>query len=212
MLEVTDTGVGMAKTVLDRVFEPFFTTKELGTGLGLASVIGIVKQNSGHIAAYSEEGLGSTFKVYFPMMATDQSEVTAHHLVADIVDVAVSGSETILVVEDDDEVRLLVVSALRDLGYDVLEASNGPAALRLARSYDGEIHVLITDVIMPEMNGRQVSQELLTLRPSLKVIYTSGYPSNVLRDREYLDESTVFIEKPYSSLVVARAIRSLLES
>jgi CheY-like chemotaxis protein len=145
-------------------------------------------------------------------MATDQSEVTAHHLVADIVDVAVSGSETILVVEDDDEVRLLVVSALRDLGYDVLEASNGPAALRLARSYDGEIHVLITDVIMPEMNGRQVSQELLTLRPSLKVIYTSGYPSNVLRDREYLDESTVFIEKPYSSLVVARAIRSLLES
>ncbi|MDE3007432.1 MAG: PAS domain-containing protein [Acidobacteriota bacterium] len=212
LLEVIDTGVGMTKSVLDRVFEPFFTTKELGTGLGLASVIGIVKQNAGHIVAYSEEGLGSTFKVYFPLVESDQSEVVATHLVAADADAEVSGDETILVVEDDDEVRLLVVTALRELGYELLEASSGPAAIELARAYEGVIDVLITDVIMPAMNGRQVSEELLASRPSLKVIYTSGYPSNVLRDREYLDESTVFIEKPYSSLVVARAIRSLLDS
>lgn len=222
MLEVTDTGAGMSKAVLDRVFEPFYTTKVLGTGLGLASVIGIVKQNLGFISADSEEGIGSTFKVYFPVAVaasgpenpsrlSPSSSNHASRTLDDDEDAEVRGTETILVVEDDEEVRHLVVNALGELGYLVIEATSGRGGLELSRTVTGRIDVLLTDVIMPEMNGRELAELLVIDRPELRVIFTSGYPSNVLHDRDLLDEKTIFIEKPYSSRVIARAIRSLLD-
>ena len=222
MLEVTDTGVGMKKETLDRVFEPFYTTKAMGTGLGLASVIGIVKQNLGFILAHSEEGLGSTFKVYFPVAVAASgtenpsrvSTVSSNHAPhsSDDEDAELRGGETVLVVEDDAEVRHLVVTALRELGYQVIEATSGRAGLDLSRSLASRVDVLLTDVIMPEMNGRELAEQLVIDRPELKVIYTSGYPSNVLHDRDLLDDNTIFIEKPYSSRVIARSIRALLDT
>lgn len=222
MLEVTDTGAGMNKETLDRVFEPFYTTKAMGTGLGLASVIGIVKQNLGFISAYSEVGLGSTFKVYFPVAVATSGSESASRIGAassdraphagDDEDAEVRGSETILVVEDDAEVRRLVVNALGELGYHVIEAISGRQGLELSRALASRVDVLLTDVIMPEMNGRELAEQLVSDRPELKVIYTSGYPSNVLHDRDLLDDNTIFIEKPYSSRVIALAIRSLLDT
>ena len=207
-LVVKDTGSGMSTEVLDRIFEPFFTTKELGrgTGLGLATVFGIVKQNDGWIDVDSRVGAGSTFTLYFPCVADEQGVSPAMEYPA-----PAGGRETVLVVEDEKMVRTLVEKRLIRLGYNVLTASSGEDAIALSDSHDGPIDLLFTDVIMPHMNGRELANELSTSRPQLKVLFTSGYARDLITHRDVLDKGVRFIPKPYRIAVLAQRIRDALE-
>ena len=214
MLEVSDTGIGMDAGTLSRIFDPFYSTKNLGTGLGLASVYGIVKQSGGHISAYSEPDVGTTFNIYFPEIIFDFDASPGAPRGAGAgsqTPKASTGDETVLIVEDHDQVRALLVRAMREYGYHVLEAENGRAALELAEGFTDTIHVLLTDVIMPEINGRDLAELLYATRPELKVVYTSGYPSNLLHDQEPLREHVVFVEKPYQATTIASVVRHLLD-
>ena len=209
MIAVSDTGEGIAPQVLPLIFEPFFTTKAsgVGTGLGLATCYGIVHQAGGHIWADSELGRGSSFKVYLPRAAGDATLAAA----AATVD-APRGSETILVVEDDPSVRGIACRALRALGFHVLEATNGPDALRLAEAHPGRIHLLVTDVVMPQMGGRELASRLGQARPDLKVLFASGYTRNSIGHRGVLDAGVSFLPKPYVPSVLARKVRETLDS
>lgn len=214
-LEVSDDGTGMDETTRRRVFEPFFTTKSSGTGLGLASVYGIVRQSHGHVSVESELGVGTTFHVYFPVveLAADNATVGAPRLDAtESGDIDVFGTETILIVENVEEARHLLVTALRSHGFTVLHASNGAEALDISREADGEIDVLLADVIMPGMNGRELADHLLADRPDLKVIFTSGFSAGLLRQTAHANDDFVVIEKPYRTFEVARTIRQLLDA
>src|SRR4030042_6109297 len=173
MLSVSDTGGGMAPEVRDRAFEPFFTTKEMGkgTGLGLSTVYGIVKQSGGNIWIYSEKGKGTTFKIYFPRVDEPLEEVKEKVIGEELP----RGRETILVVEDEEVVRRLAVRILRGQGYKVLEASNGADSLMICKEQEGLIDLILTDVVMPQMGGRQLVEQLRQLCQDLKVIYMSGY-------------------------------------
>ena len=205
-LAVTDTGSGMDAETQARIFEPFFTTKELGkgTGLGLATVYGIVKQSAGHIVVYSEPGKGTTFEVYLPRAR----EKTAPSLKT-ASEPASGGSETLLLVEDEGALREMASEFLRSKGYEVLEAANRREALQICRSHEGPIHVLITDVVMPGGGGPDLAKAVLETRSSLRVIYMSGYTDRVVSS-ELIGEHSTFLQKPFSLEVLARKIRLLL--
>lgn len=208
-LTVSDDGCGMDKAIQDKVFEPFYTTKAVGvgTGLGLATVYGIVKQNGGFINVYSEPGKGSTFKIYLPRHtgAEDKESLTDPEALAQ------GHGETILVVEDEVSILKLVQRILTDLGYQVLSARSPAEALQLAEAHSGEIALLLTDVIMPEMNGRELAQRLLSLYPQLRCIYMSGYTANVIAHKGVLDAGVHFIQKPFSRKELALKILQALE-
>ncbi|MHB8910299.1 MAG: response regulator [Syntrophales bacterium] len=208
LLAVSDDGCGMDKETLNRLFEPFFTTKEMGqgTGLGLAMVYGIVKQNQGFINVYSEPGKGTTFKIYLPRHRgqTEQPQPEGP------VKQAPRGQETILVVEDEPEMLEVITMLLRRQGYTVLAASTPGEAIRQAGEYKGEIDLLMTDVVMPEMNGRDLASHLLSLHPKLKRLFMSGYTANVIAHHGVLEEGMHFIQKPFSTMDLAVKVRQVL--
>lgn len=209
ILAVTDTGHGMDGPTQTRIFEPFFTTKELGqgTGLGLATVYGIVKQSGGDILVYSEPGRGTTFKIYLPAHKT-----TANALVAPQAEpVSRGGRETILLVEDEEIVRDLVRRALQDKGYTMLEARQGHEALSLSRQYQGPIDLLLTDVVMPQMSGRELAEQLKVERPELKVLFMSGYTDDAVVRHGLLTAEVEFLPKPFSPSRLASKVREILD-
>jgi PAS domain S-box-containing protein len=207
-LEVSDSGVGMGQEVLDKIFEPFFTTKELGrgTGLGLSTVYGIVRQHGGHISVTSVVGKGSTFRILFPWTAgTETAEPTP------APGVARGGSETILVVEDQEQVLRLTASALKRQGYEVFTAGDGAAALDLVRRLARPLQLVITDVVMPDMNGKALYEALQKLQPGLEVLYMSGYPADVIGTEGVLDAGTELLQKPFTLDGLAQRVRSVLD-
>jgi CheY-like chemotaxis protein len=209
MLAVTDTGVGMDAATLARLFEPFFTTKEpgTGTGLGLATVYGIVKQSGGHIAAYSEAGRGATFKVYLPRVET---ALEAGERVPAAMPPAL-GSETVLLVEDEPDVRELAEEVLKTWGYTVLKTGDPAEALRLAERYDGPIHLLMTDMTMPGMDGRELADRLLADRPAMKRLFMSGYTDAAIIHRDGLEPGAPFLQKPFTPDALVRRVRDVLD-
>jgi len=211
MLAVSDTGIGMDPATQSHIFEPFFTTKGLGkgTGLGLATVYGIVKQNGGHIWVYSEAGKGTSFKIYLPRVeAQDPStDLDAGALVAMP---ASSASRFILVVEDEDPVRLLLVTICSQAGYEVLAAKDGEEALALSESHTGLIHLLITDVVMPGISGRTVADEIVKRRAETKVLYCSGYAENAIVHHGVLETGVAFLQKPFTATTLLQTVRNLL--
>jgi CheY-like chemotaxis protein len=190
------------------IFEPFYTTKKQGKGigLGLATVFGIVKQHQGHIWVYSEPGKGTTFKVYLPQ-SEDAAQPTG---VAEVEPVSECGTETILVVEDEELVRKLVCETLTTQGYRVIEASSPADALKLAADCQETLHLLLTDVIMPTMNGPQLHQKLTAIYPGLKVLFMSGYTNNVIVHHGILDEGVNFLQKPFTIQSLSQKVRKVL--
>jgi PAS domain S-box-containing protein len=206
-LSVSDNGCGFGKDISDKIFEPFFTTKGMvGTGLGLSTVYGIVKQNNGFINAYSEPGEGTTFKIYLP----SQENETVWKTETELVNPEVSQGETILLVEDDRSILEMAAIMLERLNYKVLTANTPKEALQQAKEHAGQIHLLITDVIMPEMNGKELSTQLLAISPQLKVMYISGYTANVIAHHGILDEGIHFLQKPFSRRKLATKVRAAL--
>ncbi len=207
MLAVTDTGCGMDRETQSRIFDPFFTTKELGkgTGLGLATVYGIVKQRGGYIWVYSEIGQGSVFKVYLPRVGQ-----SAQSPKREAEEEICNGSETILLAEDSDPLRAMAREYLESVGYTVLEAVSGKDALQRAKEFDGTIHVLLTDVVMPEMSGPELAEQLTLHRPGTKVVFTSGYTDDAIARQGILDSKVAFIQKPYRPRALAKKIREVL--
>jgi CheY-like chemotaxis protein len=209
VLTVSDDGGGMDKETLDKLFEPFFTTKEMGRGigLGLATIYGIVKQNNGFINVYSEPGQGATFKIYLPRHAAKVEGKRREGLAAP----EVRGSETILLVEDEPAMLRTTTLILERQGYTVLAASTPGEAIRLAREHAGEMHLLMTDVVMPEMNGRDLAKHLLSLYPHLRRLFMSGYPADVIARHGVLDPGVHFIQKPFSKRDLAAKVRETLD-
>lgn len=208
MLAVSDNGIGMERETVDKIFEPFFTTKApgKGTGLGLATVYGIVKQHGGNIWVYSEPGRGTTFKIYLPK-ATGSAQPDK---VAEKQPKFKAGKGTVLVVEDETAVRKLACNILRNHGYEVLEANSSPDALRLAETHGGQIDLLLTDVVMPQMNGRELYRHVASLRPDVKVLYMSGYTDDVIAHHGVLDAQIEFLQKPFTVDGLVRKVRKLL--
>jgi PAS domain S-box-containing protein len=207
-LEITDTGVGMEADTRERIFDPFFTTKPEGTGLGLATVYGIVKQSGGHVWVYSEPQIGSTFKIYFPATEGEVGVVAAEGTPGAAL--ALTGDETILLVEDAEMLRPLVVEMLEAHGYRVLTAANGAEALAIATRHDGRIDLLLTDIVMPGMNGRELSEQLFARRPELRVLFTSGYPADTVIRHGIAQARVAFIQKPYVGAELLAKIRETL--
>lgn len=208
MLAVSDTGYGMDDKTISQVFEPFFSTKaeQKGTGLGLATTYGIVKQNGGSIHVYSEPGKGSTFKIYLPAINEDIDEKTADAETKDA-----GGNETILVVEDEYNVRKIAVTALARNGYRVFEAASPAEAIRISSEYKEDIHLLLTDVIMPGMNGRDLQLKLVSSRPGIRTLFMSGYTANVIAHHGVLDPGLNFIQKPFRPNDLSLKIREVLD-
>jgi len=209
-LIVSDNGCGLDKETLACIFEPFFTTKEMGkgTGLGLATVYGIVKQNKGFINVYSEPEQGAAFTIYLPRHAGKVEQAWQEAPAAPDA----RGHETILLVEDEPAILELITMMLEKQGYTILAAPTPGKAIRLAREHAGEIHLLMTDVIMPEMNGRDLAKNLLSLYPRLKRLFMSGYTANVIAHHGVLDEGVHFIQKPFSISELAAKVRDVLIS
>jgi len=210
MLAVSDTGVGMDAATQARIFEPFFTTKERGkgTGLGLATVYGIVKQSGGWIWVYSEPGHGTTFKIYLPRV----TEAAPPPAPSPAPSVSVRGSETVLVVEDEAMIRHLVQKVLKANGYTVLVAASGRDAEHVAAQHDGPIHLLVTDVVMPGMNGRELANRLAAARAGIQVLYLSGYTDDAIVHHGVLEPGVAFLQKPFTPAVLGRKVREVLDS
>ena len=212
LLSVTDTGTGMDASVLQQAFEPFFTTKPpgKGTGLGLSQVYGYVKQSGGHVKLYSELGLGTTVRIYLPRLLSSPHIEEAEPSAAPLPDAA--PQETILVVEDDDDVRTINVDSLRELGYHVLEVADGPAALAVLRR-EPRIDLLFTDVVLPGgLTGAQVAAQARGLRPGLRVLFTTGYARNAIVHQGRLDSGVHLLTKPFSHAELANKVRLLLDA
>jgi len=207
-LVVSDDGAGMEQAVLDHLFEPFFTTKRQGegTGLGLATVYGIVKQNNGFIDVYSEPGQGSTFSIYLPRYLGAGAPAEAPAVPGAIV----RGHEMVLLVEDEPAMLRATGMALVNLGYEVLAAAMPAEALRIAESHPGPIDVLLTDVVMPEMNGRDLAERLRARRPGLACLYMSGHTADIIAHRGILEEGVLFIQKPFPIAALAAKLREAL--
>ena len=207
MLSIADTGHGMDRETQCRIFEPFFTTKEKGkgTGLGLSTVYGIIKQSGGYVFAQSEVGSGTTFRIYLPRV-----EDSAEPCSVPASQAAGGGSETVLLVEDEESVRQLVRETLQSKGYKVLEAENGEAALRIASAHLGSIDMLITDVVMPGMSGRELSKKLDEARPKTKVLYLSGYTEDAIMQQGVFEAGTAFLQKPFTLQMLSRKVWDVL--
>ena len=210
MLSFSDNGSGMDSEALVQVFEPFFTTKELGkgTGFGLATVYGIVKQSGGYIWVYSEPGRGTTFKIYLPAVSetdhAEQAPVTE--------ETPLDGCETILLVEDEEMIRTLACTLLRKNGYTVLESEDCGEALKIARQYEGTIHLLLTDVVMPQMSGPRLAEEVRLCREAIRVLFMSGYAESAVQNHGLLDADSVFLEKPFTAEAFLQIVRRTLDA
>ena len=208
MMAVSDTGIGMTPETREHLFEPFFTTKGVGegTGLGLATVYGIVKQHNGDIHVYTEPGKGATFRVYLPRagiaVAPEAPPVSDRGLPL--------GRETVLLTEDEPMVRAVAARVLRGLGYAVFEAANAEEALRIGQDTVG-IHLLLTDVVMPRMSGRDLVRRMRVLQPRLRVLYTSGYTDNAIVHQGVLDDEVEFLQKPFTAAALAQKVRAVLD-
>jgi polar amino acid transport system substrate-binding protein len=191
------------------VFEPFFTTKEVGkgSGLGLAMVYGIVKQHNGYINCYSEPGKGTTFKIYLPLSLGEAGGEESPPATS----APIGGTETILVAEDDDDVRKLTKDVLEKFGYTVIGAANGEEAVNIFRENEGKIHLLLLDVIMPKKNGKEAYEEIKRIRPAIKALFISGYTANIIHKRGFIEEGLEFILKPVSPTELLRKVRKVLE-
>jgi PAS domain S-box-containing protein len=209
MVAVSDMGHGMSEEVKAHIFEPFFTTKAKGsgTGLGLATTYGVVKQAGGSIEVYSEVGMGTTFKIYLPRDEGEASKLVRDDRPQELL----GGTETVLLVEDEDIVRDMCVRVLDELGYKVLQASNGKEAIALSKGRGGRIDLLMTDVVMPGMNGSELATQLILHRPEMRVLFTSGYTENVIVHHGVLDDAVSFLGKPYSPSTLAKKIRQVLD-
>jgi len=210
LLTVTDTGTGMNAYVKQHLFEPFFTTKEQGkgTGLGLATCYGIVQQLNGHIVVDSEEGHGARFRVFLPKVDAPAQPVTR---IEDAPQVP-RGSETVLLVEDEPLVRQIAENALTDQGYHVLEAENGEEALRVATGHNADdIALVLTDVVMPRMGGRELSEKLREARPGIRVLYMSGYAASTIDEQDVVEPGTAFLRKPFTLAEMLRKVRDVLD-
>jgi PAS domain S-box-containing protein len=214
LLAVTDTGEGMSAETLKHAFEPFFTTKlrGQGTGLGLATVYGAVKQSNGWIWAYSEPGKGTTFKIYLPRAVAGESPGGGEHIQSYAGAHDVRGNETVLVVEDQAEVRKLMVEGLTQYGYRVIEAGRGDEALTLCGSFPDEIHLLITDVVMPGITGPEVASRAASARPRMRVLYISGYTENLIAHQGVLDAGVAYLQKPFTAGALAQKVREVLDN
>ena len=210
MLAISDNGIGMDTETQARIFEPFFTTKGQGkgTGLGLSTVYGIVKQSNGFIWVYSEPAKGTTFKIYLPRVQGKAAKLSA----GAEVELDLRGSETVLVVEDESSVRALAARFLRERGYTVIEASNGKEALRKAQEFAGEIHLVLTDVVMPEMSGKVLVSQIEAARPGVRALFISGYTDNAIVHHGILESNVAFLQKPFSADGLARKVREVLNS
>jgi two-component system cell cycle sensor histidine kinase/response regulator CckA len=212
LVSVSDNGSGMPEEVQAPIFEPFFTTKEegKGTGLGLATCYGIVRQSGGHIEVYSKVGQGTTFKIYLPL-AEKASSASSDHEEADSH--LQKGTETVLLAEDELAVRSLIARLLRHQGYPVLEAANGVEALSLAREHSSkEIHLLLTDVVMPQMGGIELAKQLNSLRPNTKILFVSGYTSDPFVKLSIPDQGIQFVQKPFNPTVLVRKVREVMDN
>jgi len=210
MIAFSDNGCGMEKQTLAHIFEPFFTTKDIGkgTGLGLATVYGIVKQNEGFVNVYSEPGHGTTFKIYLPRLKAPAEQDKTEKLGK----TAQGGTETLLVVEDEPSILNMSVIMLKKMGYRVLSAGSPLEAIRVAENCKDEIHLLMTDVVMPEMNGRELAQQLQAKFPGLKRLFVSGYTENVIAHHGVLEPGVFFLQKPFSKDELACALRRVLDA
>jgi len=210
LLSVSDTGAGMSSDIKTHMFEPFFTTKDLGkgTGLGLSTVYGIVKQSGGDIEVDSEPGRGTTFKIYFPSV----SEAAMPAKLPDSASPKICGLETILLAEDEAGVRSLLGRVLQRNGYTVLEAENGTEALQWCARHPGAIHLLVTDLVMPRMSGRELAERITQIRPDLKVLYMSGYTDDAIIRQGILELGAAFLQKPFIPAALLERVRQLLDS
>jgi two-component system cell cycle sensor histidine kinase/response regulator CckA len=209
MLKVTDSGHGMDATTLSHIFEPFFTTKPMGkgTGLGLSTVYGIVKQSGGSIQVESEAGRGTAFRIYLPVAegaTRKRQEPVAGEKVA-------GGTETILLAEDEPDLRELARIFLEGYGYKVLEAAGAEQAIQMAAMFSGPIHLLLTDVIMPGMSGRQLAENILSQRPQTKIVYMTGYTDDMVVQHKVLEPGVMLLQKPFSKVDLGLKVRSMLD-
>ncbi len=208
MLSVSDTGIGMTPEVLAHIFEPFFTTKPVGqgTGLGLSTVYGIVKQSGGHIEVESAVGLGTTFRIYLPRV----DERPSSHVVAK-TSPASRGTEVVLLVEDEDAVRQVAKLILEQYGYSVLAASDGLQGIEISQNYAGTIHLVVTDLLMPTLSGREVAEKLTTTRPGIRVLFMSGYTDDILLRQDVESSAADFLQKPFTPATLGKKVREILD-
>jgi CheY-like chemotaxis protein/two-component sensor histidine kinase len=209
MITISDTGAGMDEVTQKRIFEPFYTTKEVGkgTGLGLAVVYGIIKQHDGFINVYSEPGRGTTFRIYLPLIATEAAEKT----VPQLEDAPARGTETVLLAEDDVNLRKLSRTVLAEFGYTVIEAVDGAEAVKKFMENKDTIQLLLFDLVMPKMNGKEAADEIRKIKPEMKVLFASGYDPDLLQQKELLGDGVHLVYKPISPMDLLRKVRSVLD-
>ncbi|MGZ8441557.1 MAG: ATP-binding protein, partial [Candidatus Deferrimicrobiaceae bacterium] len=213
LLSVSDTGEGMSDETQAHLFEPFFTTKEMGkgTGLGLATVYGIVQQSGGHLRVNSAAGSGTTFLIYLPRIRIESREADVPETDRPFLPHPSPGTETVLLVEDEEVVRRLAREILTENGYRVLDAGNGREALLISEAHRGEIHLMLTDVVMPKLGGRDLAERIRPLRPDMRILYMSGYTDDAILRHGVLEEKVPFLQKPFTPEELARKVRKVLD-